>query len=491
MKKILLSSIAISGLLALQSCKNEFDEDLKPAAYTAGQANFSKYVALGNSLTAGYRDGALFSSGQKESYASILAEQMKNMGGGNFEIPFASDDMGGLIADDNKTIIRYTRYIFNNELKPRIDSTIKPTTTLANIYKAGGYQNMGVPGAKSFHLLYPGFGNKAGVAVNTANPFFARFSSSPNATVLQDAVSQSPSFFSLWIGNNDTLLYAIEGGAKENITPVATFTAAYTAIVEGMLNAPSKPKGVLANLPMVVNIPYFTTIPYNAIPLSKSQADGLNPLFGLMKQALSLDNRQARFNLLKEGQNPVLIFDKDLFNTATLIETQLAKAGYPAATAKALGLQFGQTRHATPEDFICLTAGAELKKPSTNPMATPGVTLGLADALVLSRNEATLVNNATKAYNVVIENLANKYQLAFVDANAAMGRLNTQSGILYNGVKYTTAFAAGGAFSADGVHPTGRGYAILANEFAKAINARYQSNIPMVNPNNYKGNYFK
>jgi hypothetical protein len=35
---------------------------------TAGVANFSKYVALGNSLTSGYSDGALFIEGQKHLY---------------------------------------------------------------------------------------------------------------------------------------------------------------------------------------------------------------------------------------------------------------------------------------------------------------------------------------------------------------------------------------------------------------------------------------
>jgi hypothetical protein len=32
---------------------------------TSGTANFTKYVALGNSLTAGYSDNALFIEGQK------------------------------------------------------------------------------------------------------------------------------------------------------------------------------------------------------------------------------------------------------------------------------------------------------------------------------------------------------------------------------------------------------------------------------------------
>ena len=36
--------------------------------------------------------------------------------------------------------------------------------------------------------------------------------------------------------------------------------------------------------------------------------------------------------------------------------------------------------------------------------------------------------------------------------------------------------ATGGAFSLDGVHPTARGYAFIANEFMKAIDVTYGSN---------------
>ena len=41
---------------------------------TAGTANFSKYVAVGNSLTAGFSDGALFKEGQKGSWTNVLNE---------------------------------------------------------------------------------------------------------------------------------------------------------------------------------------------------------------------------------------------------------------------------------------------------------------------------------------------------------------------------------------------------------------------------------
>ena len=79
------------------------------------------------------------------------------------------------------------------------------------------------------------------------------------------------------------------------------------------------------------------------------------------------------------------------------------------------------------------------------------------------------------------------YGYAFVDANAKMIELSQSSGIQFDGVRYTAKFVTGGTFSLDGVHLTGRGYAVIANEFIKAINNKYGSTLPMVNPNGYSG----
>lgn len=77
--------------------------------------------------------------------------------------------------------------------------------------------------------------------------------------------------------------------------------------------------------------------------------------------------------------------------------------------------------------------------------------------------------------------------LAYVDANTKMNELGGQSGIVWDGVRYSAKFVTGGAFSLDGVHLTGRGYAIIANEFIKAINTKYKSTLPQVDPNKYSG----
>jgi hypothetical protein len=45
-------------------------------------------------------------------------------------------------------------------------------------------------------------------------------------------------------------------------------------------------------------------------------------------------------------------------------------------------------------------------------------------------------------------------------------------------VKVTTDFLTGGMFSYDGVHPTALGYALIAREWIKAINANYGATLP-------------
>jgi hypothetical protein len=57
-------------------------------------------------------------------------------------------------------------------------------------------------------------------------------------------------------------------------------------------------------------------------------------------------------------------------------------------------------------------------------------------------------------------------------------------------VAYSPAFITGNLFSLDGVHPTPRGYAIIANEMIKAINGKYQARIPTVDVTQYRAVLF-
>ena len=88
------------GLVAVGfvSCEADFENPVTETGfYTSGTADLSKYVSLGDSFTSGYADGALYITGQENSYPNILAEQFALAGGGEFTQPLMDDNAGGLL----------------------------------------------------------------------------------------------------------------------------------------------------------------------------------------------------------------------------------------------------------------------------------------------------------------------------------------------------------------------------------------------------------
>lgn len=498
MKKVFISSMAVLAVLSVTSCKTDFETDVADIAVTSGEADFSKYVALGNSLTSGYRDGTVYLDGQLESYPAMIAEQMQKAGGGTFTQPLVPDNISGF-SNIPGFKGKLTLQVVNGALTPVYSTAVSTLDRLT-----GTYNNMGVPGAKSFHLVANGYGNMAGLTTGTANPYFVRFASSSTASVLDDAKAQNPTFFSLWIGNNDVLSYATSGGVGTNqtgninpatyssndITDPNVLAGSIRTVLEGMKSVGAT-KGVIANIPNVTSIPFFTTVPYNAIPLDEAYATALNTqLVGRLKPVLTALGQGDRLKTLVVGQNPLLIKDETLTDLSAQITAVLTRNGVSAALASFIGTTYGQARHATSEDLILLSTKSVINTDVTGvsaPFNKQGITYPLEDKYILTKSEVAQVQTATNAYNTQIKALAEAYGLAFVDANAKMVELGKNSGIQYNGVNYSTTFVTGGSFSLDGVHLTGKGYAVIANEFIKAINAKYKSNLRQVNPNNYSG----
>src|SRR5690606_4137846 len=65
---------ALAALALLTACEDPAELVFEPA--TVGDGIFDRYVALGNSITAGYQAGGINDATQQESYAALLAEQM-------------------------------------------------------------------------------------------------------------------------------------------------------------------------------------------------------------------------------------------------------------------------------------------------------------------------------------------------------------------------------------------------------------------------------
>lgn len=477
---------------------------------TSGTADFSKYVALGNSLTSGFSDGALFIKGQQGSYTNIMAQQFKLVGGGEFKIPYTNDNIGGLLFGGQINPSFGPRLYFNGTAP--VPVTGPPTTEVFNpaIVAAGPYNNTGVPGAKSFHLLSPTYGAAAGLSNGTANPYYVRFAPNGTTSVLAYAMSQTPTFFSLWIGNNDVLGYATTGGDGTNpITPATGaagvgFDGTYAALVTTLTSAGAK--GVVANIPYVTSIPFFKTVPYNPLTakvlgggneaIGTATINALNTqLYGPLKNALNYLGVTDRINLLSlTAANPLLIKDESLTNLSAQL-TAVLTPSVGAQTAAFYGTVFGQARQATATDLILLTTQSAIGAAPTAansglgvappaPLDKFGITYPLQDKYALIPTEIAELKVATDAFNATIKSLADSKGLAFVDANAIMAQIDN-GGIVANNFTMASTFVTGGTFSLDGIHPSPRGYAFIANKFIEAINTKYGSNLKGVNVGNY------
>lgn len=481
MKK--LSYITIAAI-ALISCDPEFDEsvNVNQKYYSAGEADFTSFVTLGNSLTSGYADNALYLDGQTNSFPNILAEQFSLVGGGEFTQPLVNDNLGGFTI--NGVVEAPNRLVLNSQLSP-VPVAGTPTTEITNTL-TGPFNNVGVPGAKSYHLTFPGYG--------ALNPYYTRFASSPTATVLEDALANNPTFYSLWIGNNDILGYATSGGTgvdRTGDTNVAGYDSndisdptILQVSIETMVQAldATGAKGVICNIPNVTDIPFFTTVPYNAIPMDATTAEATNTAYaqyngGLLlaqsQGALTSEEVAARTINFTTGQNALVIEDESLTNLSTL--------GLPSI------------RQATNEDLIPLTTSGvigTLADPS-NPTSVIGVGVALNDGQVLTVNEYNNVETARTQYNNIINSIANSYDnLIVADMASGLNQLNT-SGIPYNGGTLYATFATGGGFSLDGVHPSAQGYAAIANIFIETVNGGFNANIPTVNIGDYSTIFYE
>ncbi|MDP4280802.1 MAG: SGNH/GDSL hydrolase family protein [Bacteroidota bacterium] len=461
MKKIIFILIS---LVLLVSCERKIDE-FKP---DANGVDFSNFVAVGNSLTSGYANGALYKSGQENSIPNIMAQQFKLVGGGEFRQPLLETEDGvgvsitsngfyyttklslQLIPDMDCDGKPYGTYSLKPSLyNPNVDQNTLKTNLLAKPAMDGPYNNMAVPGATAQTLFMSGYG--------LWNPFFKRFATNLSTSIMADAVVQKPTFFYLWIGNNDVLASALEG-TDRLITPVDTFAKYFTRAVKSLAESGKSPKGVVATIPDVASAAYFSTIssklPYNSVNLTAAEASGLNTLYSMYGHPEIV---------WKEGKNPFVIANSET-EWVQMGPEDLFLLNFPTDSVKCKGMGVADQSGAIPK-----------------PYPIPG-------EYVLDKNEQTNIQNAIKQYNEIILANAVQYNLAVADMNAYMKTL--QPGIIFDGIKMSLQFVQGGVFSTDGLHLTPRGNAMVANRFIQAINSKYGCNIPQVDVTQYKGIVF-
>lgn len=376
------------------------------AQVDTGSADFSRYVSMGDSLTAGFASGGLALDSQRTSYPTLIYTQVNGSSSG-FEQPLVSDP--GLPAQ-----LQLVSLVPSLVIAPK-SGTGQP----ANLTLPRPYDNMAVPGADVYDLLN----------TVTDNGGLHDLILRGLGTQLLQGLSLQPTFVSLWIGNNDALGAATSGIVIDGVTLTRAedFEARFRTAVSTI--AGTGAQLAMATIPDVTAIPFVTTIPPILVDPATSQ--------------------------------PVIIGG----STVPLIGPQGALS---------------------PNDYVLLTAKAELAQGRGIPVALGGSGQPLSDYAVLSATEAATISNRIGAFNNVIRAVAGEVGAALVDVNAIFGDIHAH-GYPLGGVDLTTDFLTGGLFSYDGVHANKLGYAIIANAFISAINDEFGGRIPYANLGAFAG----
>ena len=472
---------------------------------SAGNADFTKFVVLGNSLTAGFQSNALFDLGQMNSLGNILSMQFATVGGGEFVQPDINHPNGfnslfSDLSDPNPAnwVIKGRLILAGDPPLPApTDSDIGavpiPLVNPGFIYSGAPVNNFSVPGVLLGQALIPETGDWNLFGVDPRfNPFYARFASTPGAsTMIGDAASAGGTFFLMWLGSNDVLLYAITGASGQApLTSPGDFALQYGAALSIMTTDPNI-QGVVGNVPDVESLPFFKLVPWNSIPFEEGDPvlDAVNGAFAGYNAAMA---GAASFGLISQEEAALRTIQFAAGDNGVLIEDEslTALVGLPNPLPPSLP----NLRQATEEDLLALSAGAVLGTLAdpNNPLSVIGVGVPLTDPFTLLAHEREEVQAHTDAFNAAITNtitaIGVEDRVALADINQTYKDLVANSPTLVDGLAVSAGLAPPtGIFSEDGVHPNSRGYALTSNAFIEAINAKFAANVTMVNIGTFPG----
>lgn len=436
--------LVLIGLLfvGITSCKKVSPSPTPTTTTTtttpsAGTTDFTKYVAVGNSLTAGLTNGGLYNAGMQYSFPNLLATQFVAAGGGTFTQPtFDTGQENGSgflkLTSTTPTIVSET-----SSLAVIGTGADNARPLLAKYASSSTLNNLGVPGLSLAAATTAGYGfnNAAGF-----NQYFERLLGTSDATSSYadfiTAQASSATFFSCWLGGNDVLGYATTGGnavdSKSPITPTALFEANLKTILDKFSSAKG---GIMLSIPKITLAAYFKTV------------------------------------------------------TLTTLQAALEKGGAPANSAIYITTGAGAVRAATSTDLFLLGADAQTAYALLS-KTTAGLNNGIPYGLhpnnpleskhVLDVDEVTTAEAAVTAFNTILSAEATSRGLAYVDINTLLTEAST-TGHTANGITYSTAYITGGIFSLDGIHLTPAGNAVVTNEIIKAINTKYGSTLTELN----------
>ncbi|MGH7676895.1 MAG: SGNH/GDSL hydrolase family protein, partial [Gemmatimonadaceae bacterium] len=245
-RNVARSAVAL-GLVALVSACDDDTQRVFGPPTSNSDGLFSSYVALGNSITAGYQSGGILDSTQRRSYAVLVAQRMNT----GFIYPALAGRGCAPPIVNFLTQARFTIAALGPSTGATCDLRTPSFTDLLN--------NVAVPGALAADLTVAA--RTASVTPNVPSPHVHATLFLGGKSQVQKALENDPTFASIWIGNNDILLAAVAGvlfplpTVSIGVTPPATYqTQIDVGIAELQAGAPGL-EGILIGVANVVNVP--------------------------------------------------------------------------------------------------------------------------------------------------------------------------------------------------------------------------------------------
>lgn len=482
---------------------------------TQGATDFTKFITIGNSLTAGYMDGALYNLGQENSIGALMAAQLK------IAVESDGDTFDGFVQPDinsetgYNTVVSQPGGVILGRFK--LDTNIPGPSPVVNgeaitAYTGPDVHNFGVPGIQVGQLLTPATGGPADPGNPAFNPFYQRFASDPgSSTILGDAIASQPTFFSLWIGNNDVLGYAASGASNPTIlTDPGDFDTRINAVVDQLM-ANTGADGIVANIPPLLGVPLFQAVRWNNITLDETKASQLNSGLEGVNAAIQatvdhLGHPQAdadrRFINYSAGNNPILVIDEELEDLGPKFD-QLEGAGAISSDQREALVPYEQSRPLVQGELVLISAGAVLGKEADGDPSEANTPIGVViplgfdlgtgdlsgDKYYLTLPEQQEIEVHRGAFNASIASAVDNYssRLGLYDTNSTTGVFldifgisDGVPGISVSGIHLQPDFSPNGVVSTDGVHPNSRGNAIIVNDMLKVIENEFGAEIPRV-----------
>ena len=408
-------TIAAALLLALPAAAGcRHDETLSAPNLESTGGLLERYVAMGNSITAGFQSAGINDSTQRLSYAVIFARQA----GTPFEYPALS--LPGCPAPFTV-----------NATQTRLGGTTGSACAfrIADPTPSTVLNNVAVPGAR---------------AVDAWSNFDPTSAPSPLTTFILGGRSQvqamqqaQPTFVSVWLGNNDVLgalTNTANPGNSALVTPQPAFQAAYGAILDSV--EATGAKAALITVADVTAIPYSTAASVYWC-LDNAPACGFPAPAGFPTASLTV-----ALNCAPLAAVPIAKGD------STLIPWSV---GIPKLAAAQAGV---------PQTIDCST---------DTEVVTAAEYKVMRDA-VQGYNAYITAQAAARGWALLDVNPT----LAAAKANPALITSFPNLPSVASGGNVTF----GSYFSLDGVHPSALAHRVIADSLISAVNRTYATSIP-------------